>query len=111
MEISQLTGAGKDPVTRVEEDKQLKNIGAIPAVDPIKKDEDSKQSTPEQNEAPSFEHLRQEPLHLLLRAINSRLMQTFGANNPSRHLAPAVVQTLTPDLAAARVLLSLGAAF
>lgn len=111
MEISQLTGAGKDPVTRVDEDKQLKNIGAIPAVDSIKKDEDSKQSTPEQNEEPSFEHLRQEPLHLLLRAINARLMQTFGANHPARHFGPTVDQTLTPDSVCARVLLLLGATY
>jgi hypothetical protein len=111
MEVSQITGAGKDPVARVEEDKKLKGIGAVPAVNPVKKDEDAKQSTPEQTEAPSFEHLRQEPLQLLLRAINARLLQSFGATNATRSFAPAVEQALTPEAVSARVLVSLGAAF
>jgi len=111
MEISQITGAGKDPVARVEEDTQLKNIGAIPAVQPVKKDEDSKQSTPEQLEEPSFEHLRQEPLHLLLRAINARLTQAFGATGAARGFTPAIQQTFTPEGVSARVLVLLATAF
>lgn len=108
MEISQITGAGKDPVARAEDDTQLKNIGAIPAVPAVKKDGDSKQSTPE---APSFEHLRQEPLHLLLRAINARLMQTFGATSAPRSWVPTLEQALTPEAVSARVLVLLGTAF
>lgn len=111
MEVSQITGAGKDPVARSDADPQLKHIGAIPMVDAIKKDQDQKQSRPEQNEAPSFEHLRQEPLQLLLRAINARLTETFGAGTPPRHPAPAVEQTSAPEVVSARVLLLLNAAF
>lgn len=111
MEISQITGAGKDPVTKLEEDKPLPNIGAIPAVQPVKKDHDAQQSTPEQQSDPSFEHLRQEPLQLLVRALTARLQQTFGALPTSRPLTSAIEQTLTPELACARMLPLLGAAF
>jgi len=111
MEISQITGAGKDPVARIEEDKQLKNIGAIPAVQPVKKDEDEKQSIPEPQEAPSFDHLRHDPLQLLLRAINTRLTQTYGSTNASRHPASAVEQKFTPEIVSARVAVIYGTAF
>ena len=111
MEISQITGAGKDPVARVEDDPQLKNIGAIPAAHAIKKDGDSKQSTPEPPETVSFEHLRREPLHLLLRAISTRLAQMFGAVPASRSFIPTVDPALTPEIVSARVLILVGAAF
>lgn len=106
MEISQITGAGKDPVARVEDDKQLKNIGSIPAVQAVKNDQDSKQSKPELPEAPSFEHLRQQPLHLLLRVINARLTQTFGVTHAPapRNFMPDIEQALTPEGVSARVL-------
>ena len=111
MEISQITGAGKDPVARVEDDPQLKHIGAIPAVHAVKKDDDSKQSKPEPPEVPSFEHLRREPLHLLLRAISTRLAQMFGAVPASRSFIPSVDPALTPHIVSARVLILVGAAF
>ncbi len=111
MEISQITGAGKDPVARVAEDQQLKNIGAIPVAQPINKDQDQKQSTPEQAESPSFEHLRQAPLDLLLRAINVRLTQTFGTTSVARNSPPVVEPALTPEIVSARVMVLLGAAF
>ena len=110
MEISQITGAGKDPVANVKEDQHLKNIGAIPAVLPVKKDGDAQQSTPEQDD-PSFEHLRQEPLQLLVRVLAARLHQTFGVTPAPRPLTSAIEQTLTPELACARILLLLNAAF
>ncbi len=110
MEISQITGAGKDPVAHVEEDKQLKGVGAIPVVQPIGKDQNEKKSTPEELE-PLFEHLRHEPLQLLLRAVSARLTQTFGAAGAVRHIAPAVEQALTPEVVCGRILVLLGAAF
>ena len=111
MEISQITGAGKDPVARVEEDQQLKSIGAIPVVQPVKKDEDAKQSKPELQEAPSFDHLRQDPLQLLLRAINARLTQTYGTTSAPRHFTSEVEQTLAPEIVSARVMVLFGTAF
>lgn len=111
MEISQITGAGKDPVASPEEDQQLKNIGAIPAVQSVKKDSDSQQSTPEQQHAPSFEHLRQEPLQLLLRAVTTRLHETFGITPAARPVSPVIEQKLTPELASARILILLNWAF
>lgn len=111
MEISQITGAGKDPVANVKEDPQLKSIGAIPAVQPVKKDADPQQSTPEQQQTPSFEHLRQEPLHLLLRAVTARLQEAFGAAPAPHPVTPALEQPLTPELTCARILILLGTAF
>ena len=111
MEISQITGAGKDPVANVKEDQQLKSIGALPAVQSVKKDADPQQSTPEQQQAPSFEHLRQEPLQLLLRAVTARLQEAFGVAPAPRPVTPAIEQPLTPELACARILILLGAAF
>ena len=111
MEISQITGAGKDPVANVKEDQHLKSIGAIPAVPLVKKDGDARQSTPEQQHDPSFEHLRQEPLQLLVRVLAARLQQTFGVTPAPRPLTSAIEQTLTPELACARILLLLNAAF
>jgi len=111
MQISQIAGAGKDPVAHTEEDKQLKNIGAIPVVQAVKKDGDSKQSKPEAQPAPSFDHLRQEPLQLLLRAITARLTQTFGTTSAPRIFTPAGEPTLTPDMLSARVFMLLGPSF
>ena len=111
MEISQITGAGKDPVASPEEDKQLKSIGALPAVQSVKKDADPQQSTPEQQQAPSFEHLRQEPLQLLLRAVSARLQEAFGVTPVPHPVTSVIEQALTPELACARILILLGAAF
>ena len=77
----------------------------------IKKDNDAQQSTPEQQHDPSFEHLRQEPLQLLVRVLAARLHETFGVIPTPRPLTSAIEQTLTPELACARILLLLGAAF
>lgn len=111
MEISQITGAGKDPAANVKEEPQLKSIGAVPAVQPVKKDADPQQSTPEQQQTPSFEHLRQEPLQLLLRAVTARLQEAFGVTPAARPVTSAIEQPLTPELTCARILILLGAAF
>ena len=110
MEISQITGAGKDPVAHIEEDRQLKSIGAIPVVLPVNKDQNEKKSKPEEPE-PLFEHLRHEPLQLLLRAVSARLTQTFGAADATHHITPAVEQALTPEAVSGRILVLLAAAF
>ena len=111
MEISQITGAGKDPVANVDEDKRLKNIGAIPALQPVKKDDDARQSTPDQQPAPSFEHLRQEPLQLLLRAVTTRLQESFSIPPATGPVSPVIEQNLTPELASARISILLNVAF
>lgn len=111
MEISQIAGAGRDPVTRSEEDKKLKNTGAIPPAQPVNKDSDAKQSRPEHQEEQPFEHLRQEPLQLLLRAVGARLMQTFGISSMPPNMAFAIGQVLSPETVSARMLVLFSTAF
>lgn len=107
MDINSIVGPGKDPIAHVEEENQLKGAQGTNAVQAVKKEVDTHQ-TPHQ-EPPSFEHLHQDPLHLLLRAITARLGEVFTFTHP-RALPHEHDQPLTPETTAARVLRLVGVA-
>jgi hypothetical protein len=108
MDINQIVGPAKDPVAHVEEDRQLKATEATHAVQPAKREEESRQ--PQRQEPPSFAHLRQDPLQLLLRAISARLGEVFTFTHPPRVLAIDSEERLTPEATTARVLRLIAAA-
>jgi hypothetical protein len=108
VDINQIVGPAKDPVAHVEEEKQLKATEAAHAVQPARREEESRQ--PQRQEPPSFAHLRQDPLQLLLRAISARLGEVFTFTHPSRALAIETDEALTPETTTARVLRLIAAA-
>ncbi len=108
MDINQIVGPAKDPVAHVEEEKQLKGAEGPHAVQPTKREEESRQ--PPRQEPPSFAHLREDPLQLLLRAISARLGEVFTFTHPPRVLAFDSDSTLTPEATTARILRLVAAA-
>jgi hypothetical protein len=111
VEISQIAGSNKDPVATVEEEKQLRGAGAINAVQPVKKDAGSGGPPQQQNAEPSFSHLREEPLQLLLRAITARLNEYVPVITTPSPVVLSVPQALTPAVTAARIVAMVAMAF
>lgn len=111
MEISQIVGAAKDPVAHVEEDKQLKGVGAVNAVQPVKKDEGAGQPPSQEQTPPSFTHLRHDPLQLLLRAVTAHLTELSGINVTQRPALLGPETELTPASTAARIVALFAATF
>jgi hypothetical protein len=111
VEISQIAGSNKDPVATVEEEKQLRGAGAINAVQPVKKDADSGSPPQQQDDEPSFSHLREEPLQLLLRAITARLNEYVPVITTPSPVVLSVPQALTPAVTAARIVAMVAMAF
>ncbi len=108
MDINQIAGPAKDPVAHVEEETQLKGAQGPHAVQAVKPESDSRQA-PHQ-EPPSFNHLHQDPLQLLLRAITARLGEVFTLPPLPRALPLEQEQALTPEVTTARVLRLVAAA-
>lgn len=110
MEITRITGTVPDPVAHVTEEKQLRGTDATNAVQAVKKEDESRRYRPPLHDTQNFDHLHDDPLQLLVRAVGARLADVFAVTSAARPLPAGLENSLTPEVAAARILRMLATA-